>query len=60
LQKLLRNGAHGHKGVTPGYKEMSSIFADQWRSRIGVPMRGDEGGAGLQGSQSMSTAVHIT
>ncbi len=30
-----------------GYKEMSSIFADQWRTRIRVPMRGDW--EGLQG-----------
>jgi hypothetical protein len=41
-----------------GYKEMSSIFADQWRPRITSPNVG--GREGVAGSQPMSTAVHIT
>ncbi len=50
-----------------GYKEMSSIFADQERPRITSPNAGWRGGvAGSQpmnsvaGSQPINTAVHIT
>jgi hypothetical protein len=35
---------------------MLSIFADQYRPRIRVPMRGD--GGEVAGSQPMSTDVH--
>ncbi len=44
-----------------GYKEMSSIFADQWRPRIRVPMRGRD--SGIEGSLSAnerSCAHHVT
>jgi hypothetical protein len=41
-----------------GYKEMSSIFADQKRPRNTSPNAG-RGGA-VAGSQPMSTAVHVT
>ncbi len=39
-----------------GYKEISSIFADQKHPHIRVQMRGE---GGVAGSQPMSTAVHI-
>jgi hypothetical protein len=38
-----------------GHKKMSSILADQWRSRKCAQMRGK---GGVAGSQPMSTAVH--
>ncbi len=41
-----------------GYKEMSSIFADQQRPRNTSPNAGGE--RGVAGSQPMSTTVHIT
>ncbi len=64
-----RNGTlSGHKAPNPiattlvahtlfqgSYKEMSSIFADQYVIRD--QMRGE---GGVAGSQPMSTAVHIT
>ncbi len=40
-----------------GYKEMSSILADQLRLLIRVPMGG---GGGVAGPHPMSTAVHNT
>ncbi len=43
--------------ISGGYKEMSSIFADQKRPRIRVPMRGDRGGCGVSAN---GTVVHIT
>ncbi len=46
--------------IPGGYKEMSSIFVDQQRPRIPVPVRGDWWGCGVSLSQPMSTAVHIT
>jgi hypothetical protein len=48
----------GGAGLQPGgYIEMSSIFADQQRPRIHVPVRGY--GGWVAGLQAMSTAVHI-
>ena len=41
-----------------GYKELSSILADQYLPRIRVQMWGAGGGGGVAGSQPMSTAVH--
>ncbi len=38
------------KGTAGDYKEMS-IFADQLRSRIPAPMRGDRGGCGVSASE---------
>jgi hypothetical protein len=40
-----------------GHKEMSSILADQKRSRMWAQMRGK--GEGVAGPQPMSTAVHV-
>ncbi len=45
-----------NKFVTGGYKEMSSILADQLRPRPMSP--NTEGEGGVAGSQPMSTAVH--
>jgi hypothetical protein len=50
---------HSTLGSTGGYKEISSISADQKRSRIWVPMRGDWGGCGIS-SNEYSCAHHLT
>jgi hypothetical protein len=41
-----------------GYKETSSVLADQWRPRILAQMGGMGGGGGA-GSELMITAVHM-
>ncbi len=45
-----------------GYKEMSSIFADQYSDLVYESKCGGKWGGGgeVAGSQPMSTAVHIT
>jgi hypothetical protein len=57
-KKPCRTLVHGVNEVPAGdYREMSSIFADQYSSLKYEPKCGG-GGGGVPGSQPMSTAVH--
>jgi hypothetical protein len=51
----IRNFRRFQSMQSGGCKEMSFIYADQWR-----PWSSNAEGGGLRGSQSMRTAVHIT
>ncbi len=54
LEQQQLDYTQGQLRTMVGYKEMSSVFADQYRSRIRVQIRGDGW------SQPMNKAVHIT
>jgi hypothetical protein len=53
-------GLHVFSFTSGGYKEMSSIFADQKRPRNTIPNAGGGEGGGCRVSANEYTAVHIT